>query len=460
MDSGWLGGAAASAAPTAIDSATAGFTLGFDEEGLSELKPEVVSVLAPPKKKRAKFTHDFFFEDEGGFKKILTEFPKIRFRGKGHEFEDLTKLLGHYHRYFQGLEPSANEMLEDAVWITRNKLAEREKDDAGKEVSNPRERLHKFRAMYKMKWRSAVTAGAGPSGGPARIEASISDEQKKRIEENKKRALERKRQKELEARQLEDDHAAHAAPMHFDEEEDVFGLGFGMEDDSPGQKPATTVQASGGVGLSASGAGDESESQTELLKQQKELEELEKAEATKAAPMHFGEEEDVFGFGFGFDDEPFDRGPATAVQANDSAPGGGQVRTQISENQQQRMEANRQRALALRRQKQAKQEVSAQAVQSATPQADPQDVAEQHAPALAVQSATPLAGPREAAERQVPAPAERCATPQAGSREATAPVQALESVLTAEEELALEADALAFEYMDEDDVFGHGFGFD
>jgi hypothetical protein len=300
-------------------------------------------------KKRPKLTHKLFFEDEKGLDKMLRTFPKIKLKGKGREYEDLSLMLQHYRKWFQELYPYG-EHFEDLVWKARQVLQEQEKDDDG-HASDPRELLHAFRLKYK-------NAAAAASG------ANLSDEAKARIEANRQRALELKRKKEAETGKgastenqeidieeiwrMEEEHAAaskaqpQGAPGFdaFDEDEDVFGFGGDFDDfGDPGPRaPAVRATSSTDTGAPATHVADDVRAKIEAnrlraleLKKQKEAQAnktsaTEREEAGKGSAAQsqkasipdnpedllaqgqeppdfdpFDEEEDPFGFG-GFDD--------------------------------------------------------------------------------------------------------------------------------------------------------------
>jgi hypothetical protein len=273
--------------------------------------------------KRPKVTHSLFFEDDRGLKTILNNFPKIKFRGKGHEYDDVSLLLAHYKKWFGELYPYG-EHFEDLVLKSRQVLEDKEKDDDGT-LSDPREKLHAFRFQYKNK--SAIGSSATPAKG-----AALSDEAKARIEANRQRAVELKRKRQAEEgggvevaapsqqpeemdmdelwRMEEERQAAERsqgaskqpmAPAGFDEEDDPFGYGGGF-DDFDGQAPSAT-------GAKAA-----------------------------AGPSSFDEEEDVFSFGCEFDEAPAPKpspAPAAPEASATAKPMDSEIARRIAENRAQ-----------------------------------------------------------------------------------------------------------------------------
>jgi len=269
--------------------------LGLSDPLLTDLKREgktIAELQVGGPKKRPKITHKLFFEDEKGLDKMLKTFSKIKFRGKGNEYQDLSLLLQHYRKWFQDLYPYG-EHFEDMVWKARQVLQDKIKDDDDGTISDPRELLHTFRLKYK----SAAAAASG---------AHLSDEAKARIEANRQRALELKRKKEAEA--------TGKAPAPANEELDMEEI-FRMEEEYAAASKVPSFEA--------------------------------------PAFGSFDEDEDVFGYG-GFDDDfddPAPRAPASAPQETKAPPA--TSGENLSDDAKARIEANRQRALELKRKKEA-----------------------------------------------------------------------------------------------------------
>jgi len=316
--------------------------LGLSDPLLTDLKREgkTIAELQQGPKKRPKLTHKLIFEDDKGLDKMLKTFPKIKLKGKGQEYEDLSLLLQHYRKWFQELYPYG-EHFEDIVMKARQVLQDKEKDDDG-HVSDPREMLHTFRLQYK-------SAAARDSG------ANLSDDQKARIEANRARALEVKRKKEAEAGQagqemdmeeiwrMEEEYAAASKPQPsgppafgaFDEDEDVFGYGGFDEDDGPRapdipvSAPTTHVsddvrariEANRKRALEIKKQKEAQTNKTSTTENQEESKEVQALELKEGASIQtnetsttenqktlapavnpFDEEEDVFGYGGAFDD--------------------------------------------------------------------------------------------------------------------------------------------------------------
>lgn len=234
-----------------------GGLLGLGEHDLDDLKAPG-TFLTTQVAKKPKLTHRLFFEEERGLRKVLQDFPKLKFKGKGREFEDLQLLMTSYRRWFKDIYPFEDNF-EDLIWKARACLQAKEKDDSGLE-SDPREQLHMLRFEYK---NSGAGGTKGPSSSQAALAPKVSDEAKKRIEENRKKALEIKRKRQAEAgaapepshapastvMDLDDedifgfggglDQASGPGPTAMDEEEeDVFGFGGGLDDDDDGGAPA------------------------------------------------------------------------------------------------------------------------------------------------------------------------------------------------------------------------------
>lgn len=161
--------------------------------------------------------------------------------------------------------------------MARTVLAEKEKLDSG-ETSDAREQLN----MLRFKYKEAETARA--NAPRVKATSNISDETRRRIEENRQRALDRKRAREQSAKpgaaedmdmeaMWEAEMAAaqpavsgSRAATSFDDEEDPFGFGYGIEGGAPTQRPGNTAVA-------------------------------------QPASTFMDDEEDVFGLGGGFDDD-------------------------------------------------------------------------------------------------------------------------------------------------------------
>lgn len=233
------------AAPTDDPTVTPMRLLG-EEEMLDEAKDQAEQIVNGRVAKRMKMTHDLYFEDERGLKKVLKTFPKLKFKGKGHEFEDLKVMLSNYSRWLKELYPSKDKF-EDKVLMARIILQEKEKASDGIE-SDPRERLHLLRLGYK-------TSGLGGTKdpGPKPVTKELTAEAKARIAANRQKALEL-RKRRLEGGDALEDAQAPAAPLHQasqpgppdmfpdyfpepgggtfveEDEEDVFGFGGGLDD--------------------------------------------------------------------------------------------------------------------------------------------------------------------------------------------------------------------------------------
>mmetsp|Transcript_2742 Transcript_2742/g.4172 ORF Transcript_2742/g.4172 Transcript_2742/m.4172 type:complete len:357 (-) Transcript_2742:182-1252(-) len=352
--------AAASSGP----SVTPGL-LGLGGHELDDLK-QAADVLAPRIAKKPKLTHGLFFEDDRGLKKVIRDFPKLRFKGRGNEFDDLKVLIGGYKRWFKELYPFEDNF-EDIVWKSRAVLQEKEKGEAGFE-SDPREQLHMLRYEYKNHGvggtKAAAEAAARAKTMPmaSAVPSQLSEEVRKRIEENKKKAMDLKRKRQEAAAaaagpapaatSIDDDEdvfgdgpGASAAPTFLDEEEDVFDFGGGLDDDDDFAPPARRVLPAPASAVPAPAAAPEvaldpeaakrvAENRARAMEVKRKRQEgsavkaaADAATAAKAAAdaaaakaatagsskptqedpeetqMDFQEEEDVFGFGGGLDDE-------------------------------------------------------------------------------------------------------------------------------------------------------------
>jgi len=289
--------AAAAAAAVQAEASALGASLGLSDLSLDDGKVEGMAISALQEgtrsRKRAKLTHSTFFDDDRGLNKVLKTFPKIKFHGKGREYEDVSLLLAHYSKWFQELHPFGDHF-EDLVLKARQVLEDKEKEDDGT-ISDPRERLHVFRLQYK----SSAGQGAKKDAG-----SILSDEQRAKIEANRKRAMERKRLREggeevpaqpaastasqevdpedlwrMEEERMAAERLQGAPFSGFDNpEEDPFGGGF----DDPFGGGFDDPFGGGSLGRGGSAAA---------------------AVKASAAPPAFDEEEDVFGYGGGFDEE-------------------------------------------------------------------------------------------------------------------------------------------------------------
>lgn len=179
--------------------------LGLVDNELDDLKESAQEVFKKAGvAKRPKLTHGTFFDDDKGLKKILRTFPKIRFHGKGHEFDDLKTLLRNYDRWFKELHPF-NDNFEDLVYKASSVLQEKETTEDGLR-SDPRERLHMLRFEYK---NAPPETPAAPTAATPKKE--LPEDVKKRIEENRQRAL-RLREEKLAAGKAAEAGAASSSP--------------------------------------------------------------------------------------------------------------------------------------------------------------------------------------------------------------------------------------------------------
>eukprot|EP00933_Yihiella_yeosuensis_P017502 TRINITY_DN1459_c0_g1_i1.p1 TRINITY_DN1459_c0_g1~~TRINITY_DN1459_c0_g1_i1.p1 ORF type:complete len:400 (-),score=154.69 TRINITY_DN1459_c0_g1_i1:461-1579(-) len=320
--------------PAAGPSVTAGL-LGLGEHELDDLKAEAVQALAPRASKKPKLTHELFFDDERGLRKVIRDFPKLRFKGKGHEFSDLQVLIGSYKRWFKELYPFEDNM-EDLVWKSRAVLQEKVQEKGGHGfVSDPREQLHMLRLEYKRAGgggtKAAAENAAAAKATPKRVVpqlTELSDDVRARIEANRQKALElKKKRQQAQAQSIanpasDDPALSDPVPAGPDDEEDVFGFGGGLDD-----------------------------------------EEVFGSAPPKAAPPSHDDEEDVFGFGGGMDEDdgpPQPPAPPPAQTPPVVKPLDPEVAKRVAE--------NKARALALKRKREAEKEAAA--ATSATPAID------------------------------------------------------------------------------------------
>lgn len=358
-------------------SVTAGL-LGLHDPQLDDLKEAAISIIQQGRgrSKRAKMTHSLFFDDERGLKKVVQSFPKIRFAGKGREFDDLKLLIRHYERWFKDLYP-CDDNFEDLVWKARSLLQEKEKADDGV-ISDPKERLHLLRFEYKR------SSGMGTKGEKAKLEAAaaqrktggaeISEELRNRIEANRDLdvetlwKIEEKRAKALEIKlKRQAETAAKGGTSQTQSsrgsQEDVFGFG-GAVDRS--QSSAATQGAN--VALAKAASQGSRGSQDDVFGFGFGLDGSQASAGTqraKQASQHSKtSQDDVFGFGAGLDGS---QASSARSQTNAAlAPGGGpagelsdliatagvpQPRVELSEELRQKIEANRQRALEVQKRK-------------------------------------------------------------------------------------------------------------
>lgn len=404
--------AAAPAAPAAAGpdpavnsiSVTAGLLgLNTNDPELDDLKETGKVVVVGGAQKRPKLTHNLFFEDERGFKKMQKTFPQIPFQGKGYEFRDLKLLLAHYDHWIKELYP-VSDNTEEIVKRSRVLLSENMKGDDG-HVSNPRERLHLLRYEYKAAQAladGAVAKAAEPvpedvkqrieanrlralelkkkreqQSGGAGASSDMDADAKRRIEENKARAMEMKKLREMEELVAEMEgvsanptpagpgaNASRVQADTFDEEDDPFGFGGGFDD------------GDFGGGFAPSHAPNKA------------------AAAPKSqapAATFFDEEEDPFGHAHcGFDDEmpssmgalPQSAAPAAPPAATMPAPSAAMATpaaatgkpSPMDDDAKRRMEENKARAMRLKRQR---EEAAAAAAATPAPPAQAQEVAPQ-----------------------------------------------------------------------------------
>ena len=160
------------------------FGLGEDLEP-EDCKDPAEQPKSLARAKKPKLTHEVFFEDHG-LKKVVRDFPWLKFQGKGHEFDDLKILMGAYKKWLKDLYPF-NDDFEDLIWKAREVLQTKEKKDVGE--SDPKQHLHHLRLDYK----------CGKISGKA-CEKRLDSETAQRVAENRRKALERKRQVEAKAK--------------------------------------------------------------------------------------------------------------------------------------------------------------------------------------------------------------------------------------------------------------------
>mmetsp|Transcript_34760 Transcript_34760/g.52355 ORF Transcript_34760/g.52355 Transcript_34760/m.52355 type:complete len:285 (+) Transcript_34760:71-925(+) len=249
-----------------------------EKDDLDDLKDAAIQDITSVTRarKKPKLSHGLFFDNEKGFRELVKTFPKICFRGKGREFDDLNTLLQNYQKWFKELYPYG-ENFEDLTLKTRNILQEKERDPDGV-VSDPKEKLHLFRFAYKH-----------PKEHDEELERELrSMARSTTVDSEAKHRTDEFRTTESSAGGTKTPAPAKGTAAGATQEddfmdEDVFGFGaFGMDDTGPsqaGKATATTPAAN-----SASRLEDE--------------------EMFGGGPTAFDEppDEDVFGFGGGFDD--------------------------------------------------------------------------------------------------------------------------------------------------------------
>eukprot|EP00434_Breviolum_minutum_P015317 symbB.v1.2.013500.t1/scaffold959.1/size148843/9 len=185
------------------------FGLG-DDVAVENLKEEAVHVA---RSKKPRLTHEIFFQDNG-LKKVIQDFPKLKFQGKGHEFEDLKVMMAAYKKWLKDLYPFQDDF-EELIWKARDVLQKKEQTEIGE--SDPRQHLHMLRFHYKKGEERDAEEKARAS--------DLDSETAKRVAENRAKALERKRQRDAKAQfpEVDDEDAfGFGAPDMF---EDVFDFG-------------------------------------------------------------------------------------------------------------------------------------------------------------------------------------------------------------------------------------------
>lgn len=300
--------AAPGPAPPGPSSLMSGFLGAMDPDEESSVKAEARDLAPEGKNKRRKVDHPLFFENPNGFKHLIKTFPKIRFRGKGSEFDDLDLLLKHYQKWVKNLYPQGQNF-EDFIYKARQVLGEKDKDKEGI-TSDPKRQLHMFRHMYKSSSASLSSSlDLDKDGKSFHIPSSdLPDDVRQRIEQNRQRALQRKREREGLEQLPEPEPDAFEDmfdPMLGvdDEDEDPFGHGGGLGSSDAPQAPARASAA------------DE-------------------------------EDEDPFGHGGGLGGPAVPAAiPVAPAQASASK---GNAATKLTLEQRQKIEENRQKALAKR----------------------------------------------------------------------------------------------------------------
>eukprot|EP00913_Durusdinium_trenchii_P030869 g28911.t1 len=142
-----------------------------------------------------------------GLKKVIQDFPKLKFHGKGHEFEDLKVLMAAYKKWLKDLYPFKDDF-EDLIWKARDVLQQKETTESGE--SDPKQHLHLLRFHYKCGKEGATKTkqdeefvdfeddafgfGFGFEEREPKMQAEDHGlETAKRVAENRAKALERKR---------------------------------------------------------------------------------------------------------------------------------------------------------------------------------------------------------------------------------------------------------------------------
>lgn len=208
--------AAGVSAPSVSPSLLSGFLGEMDPELDEGGKEEAQDMFAGAKStKKPKVDHELFFENPKGFTKMLASFSKIKFHGKGREFEDLAYMLKHYEKWFKDLYPYEKHY-EDLVYKSRSILCVKKLNEDG-HVSDPKIMLHFLRKKYKS---GAASLSAAEEDLAASLGPAMSDTRAK-IEANRKRALELKRRRE------------GGTDPALDEDPIGFGHSFGPDDEDP-----------------------------------------------------------------------------------------------------------------------------------------------------------------------------------------------------------------------------------
>jgi len=271
-----------------------------DEGEDEEMNREATKVLTSKRKKR-KMDHDLFFEDENGFKKMMKDFPKIPFKGKGNEFGDLQTLMRSYRQWFAALAPNGDEF-ETHIWTAKTSLMKPEKDkDTSVVKSDPRERLVQLRCAYKHPTEQPEPTRAQPTPG-------LSEEQRHRIAENRYKALQKKYERDLEKYERDLETWRSTSEKAKEENTDLPTAPVPPVCPVPPVPPAPAASSSGAPAaenMDMELQWQIEENRQNALQKKKEREEREKAPVVADAFDEFGfdgELQDDFGFDGGFDD--------------------------------------------------------------------------------------------------------------------------------------------------------------
>ena len=156
---------------------------GATQTNQQSLEKEETHIERKPRKERPKFTAELLLS-ENGFPLLKQQAPHIRYNGKGHEREDLNKLLRYYQHWMHQLYPKMT--FDDGV-----KRAEKLCHEKRMKVA-----LHTWRDEYKRSVR-------GDNASDQDITAAVADEEELEINDERPGDMESRMEVQEQTEKLE-----------------------------------------------------------------------------------------------------------------------------------------------------------------------------------------------------------------------------------------------------------------